>query len=167
MDIGLIPPSKLFSNWLSQGGRQCGCQADTRVELTQSSWKSSQVRWCHGETRELCWPGFTLYLLNGEVGQSWDLWSKKTWKSQFSRSIVDIHVYQLKRRPSEITVSTEFSIRSSEAKLGLASGWGSVKKDAKAVRHPASQEKQHQHQWTEALIDSIRKDAQGKKKCLS
>jgi hypothetical protein len=30
---------------------------------------------------------------------------------------VDIHVYQLKRRPSEITISTEFLIGSSEAKV--------------------------------------------------
>ncbi len=29
---------------------------------------------------------------------------------------MDIHVYRLKRRPSKITVSTEFLIRSSEAK---------------------------------------------------
>ena len=35
--------------------------------------KRSQVHWCHGETRELCWSGFTRNLSNRKVGQSWEL----------------------------------------------------------------------------------------------
>jgi hypothetical protein len=66
--------------------------------------------------------------------------------------------------PPRLRYQRNFQSDRPRPKRGPSSGWGSVIKDAKAVRHPASQEKQHQRRWIEALIESIRKDAKGKKK---
>ena len=106
-----------------------------------------------GQSWELSWYRILEYLDSAlEIGMMsctgtglefmnvmWDLWSKILWKSQFSRSIADNHIYQLKRRPSEIKVSTEFVII-----------WTTDR--SRPNRGPSSwlQEKQHQR-WSTGL----------------